>query len=78
MSTGGIALLLAVNPHKFSGLMTIGTVIFLFDLVLFVMLSTLILARFIIFPGTFTKSVYHSTESLFIPVCVYNGSPLSR
>ena len=76
MSTGGIALLLAVNPHKFSGFMTIGTIIFLFDVVLFVLLSSLILARFIMFPGTFTKSVYHPTESLFIPVRFYAGSPL--
>lgn len=76
MSTGGIALLLAVTPHTFSGLFTIGTIFFIFDLVLFVLLSTLILARFIMFPGTFTQSVYHPTESLFIPVCVSNGSSL--
>lgn len=76
MSTGGIALLLAVTPHKFHGLITIGTLVFIFDLVLFVLLSTLILTRFIMFPGTFTSSVYHPTESLFIPVCVSSGFPL--
>ena len=76
MSTGGIALLLAVTPHTFHGLITIGTVVFIFDLILFVLLSTLILSRFIMFPGTFTQSVYHPTESLFIPVRVSNGFPL--
>lgn len=73
MSTGGIALLLAVTPHTFPGLKTIGKIVFVFDLTLFLLLSTLILARFIMFPGTFTHSVYHPTESLFIPVCVSNG-----
>lgn len=67
MSTGGIALLLAVTPHRFRGLTTIGTMVFIFDLVLFVLLSAFILARFVLFPGTFSKSVSHPTESLFIP-----------
>jgi len=30
-----------------------------------------LLARFLMFPGTFTNSVYHSIESLLIPVCDY-------
>lgn len=70
MSTGGIALLLAVAPHRFPGLTTIGTVVFIFDLVVFLLLTAAILARFLLFPGTFTNSVHHPTESLFIPVCV--------
>ena len=74
MSTGGIALLLAVTPHRFRSLTTIGTMIFILDLVLFVLLSALILARFILFPGTFSQSVSHPTESLFIPVCVFKWS----
>ena len=69
MSTGGIALLLAVTPHRFHGLTTIGTIIFVLDVVLFVLLTSLILTRFYLFPGTFTQSIYHQTESLFIPVC---------
>lgn len=70
MSTGGIALLLAVTPHRFRGLTTIGTVVFVFDLVIFLILTVAILARFVMFPGTFINSIYHPTESLFIPVCV--------
>ena len=68
MSTGGIALLLAVTPHRFHGLITIGTIIFILDVVLFFLLTSLILTRFYLFPGTFTQSIYHQTESLFIPV----------
>lgn len=69
MSTGGIALLLSVQPHRFVGLNTIGAIVFVFDLALFLLLTSLILARFLLFPGTFTQSVYHPTEGLFIPVC---------
>ena len=68
MSTGGIALLLAVTPHRFHGLTTIGTIIFILDVVLFFILTSLILTRFYLFPGTFTQSIYHQTESLFVPV----------
>lgn len=68
MSTGGIALLLAVTPHRFHGLTTIGTIIFILNLVLFLLLTAIILSRFFMFPGTFTQSVHHQTESLFIPV----------
>lgn len=68
MSTGGIALLLAVTPHRFHGLTTIGTIIFVLDVVLFLLLTSLILTRFYLYPGTFTQSIYHQTESLFIPV----------
>ena len=68
MSTGGITLLLAVTPHKFHGLTTIGTTIFILDVVLFFLLTSLVLTRFYLFPGTFTQSIHHQTESLFIPV----------
>ena len=75
MSTGGIALLLAVTPHRFYGLTTIGTIIFVLDVVLFLLLTSIIFTRFYLFPGTFTQSIYHQTESLFIPVCT---APKSR
>lgn len=66
MSSGGIALLLSVTPHRFHGLVTIGTIIYILDLVLFVALAAMILTRFTLFPGTFTASIKHPTESLFI------------
>ena len=67
MSTGGIALLLAEQPHTFPGLMTIGKVVFIFDLVLFILLCTAISIRFVRFPGTLSGSLHHQTESLFFP-----------
>ena len=67
MSTGGIALLLASQPHTFTGLATIGKIVYVFDLVLFVLLCTTITTRFIRFPGTLSSSLEHPTESLFFP-----------
>jgi len=67
MSTGGFATLLSVQPHKFTGLMTIGTIVYIFDLVLFVILCGAITARFIMYPGSFRKSLKHPSEALFFP-----------
>ncbi|KAH0289496.1 hypothetical protein M436DRAFT_48690 [Aureobasidium namibiae CBS 147.97] len=67
MSTGGFATLLSVQPHKFTGLMTIGTIVYIFDLVLFVILCGAITARFIMYPGSFHKSLKHPSEALFFP-----------
>lgn len=67
MSTGGFATLLSVQPHTFTGIMTIGTIVYIFDLVLFVCLCTAITARFIMYPGSFHKSLKHPKEALFFP-----------
>lgn len=67
MSTGGIALVIASTPHRFSGLTTIGTIVFIFDLVLFILITLGISTRFILFRGTLYKSLRHPTESLFFP-----------
>lgn len=67
MSTGGIALLLAATPHRFTGLETIGKIVFLFDLVLFLTICAGISIRFIMKPERLTKSLLHPTEALFFP-----------
>lgn len=67
MSTGGIALLLGVLPKRFDGLTTIGTVIYVFDLIVFVTLCIGISARFIMNRGALKWSLTHPTESLFFP-----------
>ena len=67
MSTGSIALLLSSNPHRFRGLTTIGTIIFILDLLLFALSTCAITTRFLLFRGTFTAALNHPTESLFIP-----------
>jgi C4-dicarboxylate transporter/malic acid transport protein len=67
MSTGGLTLLLGSEPHAFHGLLTIGKIVYIFDLVLFVLVCSAITYRFIRFPGTFKHSLVHPTESLFVP-----------
>lgn len=67
MSTGGIALLLSVQPHTFNGLITIGKVVFIFDLVLFVLLASAITTRFARMHSRLCSSLHCPTESLFFP-----------
>ncbi|KAL2069989.1 hypothetical protein VTL71DRAFT_14669 [Oculimacula yallundae] len=65
MSTGGIGIVLGKTPHRFRGLDTIGDIVFIFDLVLFICFCSAIAARFILFPRTLKQSLSHPTESLF-------------
>jgi C4-dicarboxylate transporter/malic acid transport protein len=67
MATGGIALLLhpATQPHTFDGLLTIGKVVFVLDLVIFMVITMCMCYRFATNPGTFMSSLTHPTESLF-------------
>jgi C4-dicarboxylate transporter/malic acid transport protein len=67
MSTGGLALLLGVQPHTFNGLLTIGKVVYIFNLVLFVLTCSALVYRFVKYRGTFKSSLVHPTESLFMP-----------
>jgi C4-dicarboxylate transporter/malic acid transport protein len=67
MSTGGLTLLLGAQPHTFSGLVTIGKVVYIFDLVLFVLTCSTLVYRFVKYRGTFKASLVHPTESLFMP-----------
>lgn len=67
MATGGIATLLNAQPYQFTGLKTIGKVVFIYDLVLFVAFTAMICTRFMMFRGTFMSALTHPTESLFIP-----------
>lgn len=65
MSTGAIATLLSQQPYTFTGLITIGKIFFVLDLVLFLAFSALITTRFIMKPVTFTQSLHHPHESFF-------------
>ncbi|KIW46545.1 uncharacterized protein PV06_02212 [Exophiala oligosperma] len=67
MATGGLALLVAPDnqPHSFTGLLTIGKILFIFDLVIFTLIAGSITYRFIHWPGTLKASLAHPTESLF-------------
>ncbi|QKX54911.1 uncharacterized protein TRUGW13939_02001 [Talaromyces rugulosus] len=72
MATGGIANVLHHIPssYRFHGLDTIGLVIFLLNIVLYVAIWGLLLVRFTSFPYTFKASFLHPTESLFAPATV--------
>ncbi|KAI1623864.1 voltage-dependent anion channel [Exophiala viscosa] len=65
MSTGALGTLLSEQPYTFDGLRTIGKVVFLLDLVLFVTFSTLITTRFFLNKGALTKSLHDGKESFY-------------
>lgn len=65
MSTGGFALLLSVQPHKFNKILTLGTIVYLFDITLFLILIAAITARFILDPPALRRSLTYPNESLF-------------
>lgn len=66
MATGSLSVVLYKTPNQFSGLFTIGKIVFLFDLVTFCTFTTLIIARFIMVPCSLYKSLHKNpTESLF-------------
>lgn len=69
MSTGGIAIVLGLTPHRFRGLDTIGLVVFLFDLVCFLFISACLLLRFILYKHTFRKTLTRPKEALFVSTC---------
>jgi C4-dicarboxylate transporter/malic acid transport protein len=64
-STGGVALLLSQCPHQFRGLKTIGVVVFIFNLVLFVLFSTAMIIRFARRPSSLRTSVTKPPEAYF-------------
>jgi tellurite resistance protein TehA-like permease len=66
MSTGGISTLLSIQPHAFPGLISIGAVFYVVNLIFFAILCSTMILRFTKFPGTFKESVTHEREGLFI------------
>ena len=76
MSTGGLALLLGSQPHTFRGLLTIGKIIYVADLVLFVLVCSAITYRFVNFPGALAASLIHPTESLFMPTALLSAASI--
>ncbi|KAJ4988581.1 C4-dicarboxylate transporter/malic acid transporter [Stagonosporopsis vannaccii] len=69
MSTGGLALLLSprTQPHTFPGLLTIGKAIYIFDLLIFLTITLLIIHRFLRAPTLLCASITHPSEGLFMP-----------
>ncbi|GKT41052.1 malic acid transport protein [Colletotrichum spaethianum] len=67
MSTGGLSLLIFAQPHQFPGLRQIGTVVYVVNIILFVLVCSAMLARFFLYPGDFKKSLTHEREGFFFP-----------
>ncbi|KAF1997600.1 hypothetical protein P154DRAFT_578708 [Amniculicola lignicola CBS 123094] len=67
MSTGGIATLISTQPHAFPGLISIGAVFYVVNLIFFVFLCSMMILRFSKFPGSFKESLTHEREGLFFP-----------
>jgi tellurite resistance protein TehA-like permease len=65
----GIANVIATIPtqYRFRGLEAIGTIFFLLNLILYIIIWTMLGFRFYFFPLTFKSSFTHPTESLFAP-----------
>ena len=66
MSTGALANVIGNSPDTFPGLMTIGKIFFITDLVLFIFFNILIGLRFYWRPRALYKSFHHPVEGLFI------------
>jgi C4-dicarboxylate transporter/malic acid transport protein len=67
MSTGGVATLISIQPHMFPGLITIGAVFYIVNLIFFAILCSLMVLRFTKFPGALKESLSHEREGLFFP-----------
>ncbi|KAK4152092.1 hypothetical protein C8A00DRAFT_16562 [Chaetomidium leptoderma] len=67
MSTGGLALLIQAQPHAFPGLSQIGLAVYVVNIVVFVLVTTALAARFALFRGTLVRSLTHPREGFFFP-----------
>ncbi|KAK5659784.1 hypothetical protein OQA88_995 [Cercophora sp. LCS_1] len=67
MSTGGLSLLIAAQPHTFPGLRGIGFALYILNLVFFVTVTCLMITRFALHRGTFIRSITHKREGFFLP-----------
>jgi tellurite resistance protein TehA-like permease len=67
MSTGGVATLISIQPHQFPGLITIGAIFYVLNLIFFAGVCSTMVLRFTKFPGSFKESLKHEREGLFFP-----------
>ena len=69
MATGGIAVLLYNTPHQFTGLLTIGKIVYIFNLVLFTAISFFLGLRFATVRYALKESFRHPNETHFVGTC---------
>lgn len=67
MSTGGLSLLIYAQPHQFKGLKQIGLAVYIINIVLFVLVTSAMATRFILFRDTLRNSLTHPREGFFFP-----------
>lgn len=66
MATGGIGTLISIQPHSFPGLITIGAVFYIINLIFFTAITMTMILRFTKYPGAFKGSISHEREGLFL------------
>lgn len=66
MSTGGLALLISVQPFTSHLLEDIGFILYISNIILFLGVTGTMASRFIIHRGLFTASIVHPREGLFV------------
>lgn len=65
MSTGALAVVLGNTPNTFPGLMTIGKIVYILDVIMFVVFTAMMITRFCLVPRKLTASLHHPVEGLF-------------
>jgi tellurite resistance protein TehA-like permease len=69
MATRGIAVLLYNTPNQFPGLETIGKIVYIFNLVLFLTISLCLSSRFLSNSSALKESLAHPNETHFLGTC---------
>lgn len=65
MATGSLAVLLYQTPNQFRGLLTIGKVVFILDLITFALVTVMMIVRFVARPKALSRSLRDRTESFY-------------
>lgn len=65
MSTGALAVVLGKTPNTFTGLQTIGKIVYILNLIMFLVFNGLMTTRFILVPRKLPASLHHPVEGLF-------------
>ncbi|KAF7885838.1 uncharacterized protein EAF02_004347 [Botrytis sinoallii] len=65
MSTGGVAFTLSVLPIESDAILTLGKAMFVINIMVFLAIIGLLIARFTMYPGTFTHSLTNPHEGFF-------------
>ncbi|KAI6393957.1 hypothetical protein MCOR20_010688 [Pyricularia oryzae] len=76
MGTGALALLIIAQPFQFPGLRSIGLAVYIFNLILFSTITLTMISRFVMFPGTFGKSIRHKKEGFFVATAFVSVSTM--